>query len=143
MSRSHLTGNPRSAFKEYDQLVRNGISPKNQRARNISLLALNAAVRAVDPSQCLQSRLRVSRNRIHVDDFTLSLSRFKRIVIVAVGKASSSMMKTTLTSWTKGRLAEYSSYRKDRRFLNSTTEWKYSSQATRCRTRKVKGRRSE
>ena len=96
MSRSHLTGNPRSAFKEYDQLVRNGISPKNQRARNISLLALNAAVRAVDPSQCLQSRLRVSGNRIHVDDFTLSLSRFKRIVIVAVGKASSSMMKTTL-----------------------------------------------
>lgn len=88
--------NARPMFKQYDELVRNGISPKNQKARNISLLALEAAVRAVDPSLCLQSRLRVSEDRIHVGDFTLPLSRFKRIVVVAVGKASSSMMKTTL-----------------------------------------------
>ena len=93
---SNLVPNPKFMFKQYDKLVRNGISAKNQKARNLSLHALNAAVRAVDPSLCLQSRFRVSGDRIHVDDFTLPLSRFRRIVVVAVGKASSSMMKTTL-----------------------------------------------
>ena len=88
--------NPSSIFRQYNQLVRNGISQKNQKARNISLLALKAAVRAVDPSLCLQSRLRVSGDQIRVGDFMLPLSRFKRIVVVAVGKASSSMMRTTL-----------------------------------------------
>ena len=33
---------------------------------------------------------------MRVGHFTFPLSRFKRIVIMAVGKASSSMMKTTL-----------------------------------------------
>ena len=83
-------------FRQYDQLIRNGVSQKNQKARSISLLALKAAVRAVDPSLCLHSRLRVSGDRIRVGNFTLPLSRFKRIVVVAVGKASSSMMRTTL-----------------------------------------------
>jgi len=87
---------PEFMFRGYDLLVRNGISQTNQKARNISLLALNAAVRAVDPSLCLQSKLRVSGDRIHVGEFTLPLSRFSRIVVVAVGKASSSMIKTTL-----------------------------------------------
>ena len=85
-----------SLFRRRDQLIRNGISQKNQKARSISLLALEAAVRAVDPSLCLQSKLRVSNGRIRVGDFEVALSRFKRIVVVAVGKASSSMMKTTL-----------------------------------------------
>ena len=87
-----------STFHGYDQVVRNGVTSQNQKARGISLLALNAALRAVDPSLCLESALRISKGRVHVQNFTLTLSRFKRIVVVAVGKASSSMMKTTLSS---------------------------------------------
>ncbi len=86
----------RSLFMGHDQLIRNGTSSRNQKARNISLLALNAAVSAVDPSFCLRSALKMSDDRMYVNDFSLSLSRFKRIVVVSVGKASSSMMKTTL-----------------------------------------------
>jgi len=89
---------PKSTFQEYDEVIRNGISPKNRKARKISLIALNAALCAVDPSSCLQSALRISNGQMHVQDFTLTLSRFKRIVVVAVGKASSSMMTTTLNA---------------------------------------------
>ena len=91
-----LAHTPKSVFRGYGQLLRNGITAKNRLARSISLDALNAALSAVDPSLCLQSALRISNGRIHVQDFTLELSRFKRIIVVAVGKASSSMLKTTL-----------------------------------------------
>ena len=83
-------------FTGYDQLIRNGTSSRNQKARSISLLAFKEALRAVDPSFCLRSAVKMSGDRIRVNEFSLSLSRFKRIVIVSVGKASSSMLKTAL-----------------------------------------------
>ena len=78
------------------QLVRNGQSPSSRRARRLSLFALQAALNAIDPASSLQSWLKVSDGRMFAGDFSFPLSRFKRIVIISVGKASSSMMRIAL-----------------------------------------------
>jgi glycerate 2-kinase len=78
------------------QLIRNGQSPSSRRARRLCLFAFQAALNAIEPASSLHSWLKVSNGRLCAGDLSFPFSRFKRIVIISVGKASSSMMRIAL-----------------------------------------------
>ncbi len=77
------------------KLIRNGVTLRNQRARRLCIDAFEAALRAVEPSQCLRSAVKAKGSRLSVSNFSCSLSRFSRVMLLAVGKASVPMLNTT------------------------------------------------
>lgn len=85
--------NHASLIRNKRQLIRNGSLPLNQKSRQLSLQALEEALRAVDPYTCLRSRVRILNERLTTNEFSISLSRFKRIMLVAAGKASVLMVR--------------------------------------------------
>lgn len=78
-----------------ERLIRNGRSPADQRARRLCVEALEEALDAVAPARSVSAWLRVSRDRLLVGDFSMMLPA--RIRVLAVGKASLSMLRTALT----------------------------------------------
>jgi len=80
-------------FQNRQRLIQNGGTALNQKARRFSLIALEDALNAVDPYRCLTSRMRLSDGRVVVNGEQLQLSRYNRIFLLAVGKASAAMMK--------------------------------------------------
>ncbi len=53
-------------------------------------------MRAANPYECLVSRVRVLNGLLAADDFSIPLSQFKRITLIAAGKASVLMMRAAL-----------------------------------------------
>jgi glycerate 2-kinase len=78
------------------QLIQNGCSALNQRGRRLCLYALEQALLAVNPSRCLECSLKVQDQRLIGDDLSISLTRYRRIVLLAVGKAAVPMMEAAL-----------------------------------------------
>ncbi len=78
------------------RLIRNGGSPSNQRARRLCVHAIQKALVAIDPSNCLTACLKLDHERIIIRNLSLSISDFSHINIIAVGKASVPMMDTAL-----------------------------------------------
>jgi len=74
-------------------LIRNGLTLEDKNARRLCLAALDKCLMAVDPYVCLRSSLRVKGNILKIDDITIQLSRFRKIILVAVGKASVAMIR--------------------------------------------------
>lgn len=62
-------------------------------ARQLCLQSLEEALHAVDPYRCVLSFVKVKDGQLRTKDFTISLSRFSSILVLAVGKASAPMMK--------------------------------------------------
>lgn len=58
--------------------------------------ALDEALRAIDPYELMASSLRVRHGQLIAGSFTASLSKFSRILVLAVGKASVGMMRATI-----------------------------------------------
>jgi len=53
-------------------------------------------LKAVDPYRCVRSQLRISGNQLIIKDLAVSLPQFKRIMLLAIGKASVPMLRATL-----------------------------------------------
>ena len=83
-------------IKDSPRLIRNGGSPSNQRARRLCVHAIQRALEAIDPSNCLTACLRLDHERIIIRNLAIPISDFSHINIIAVGKASVPMMDTTL-----------------------------------------------
>jgi glycerate 2-kinase len=77
------------------RVARNGVTPVNRRARHFCIDALESALHAVEPSRCLTSAAKVQGNRLLAGGLSYSLSRFSRIMLLGVGKASTTMFETT------------------------------------------------
>ena len=62
----------------------------------MGLLALEEALRSVDAYHSVQSRLVVRHGRLVIGSFSVPLSRFRKIMLLAVGKGSAGMTRAAL-----------------------------------------------
>jgi glycerate 2-kinase len=85
-----------SFIRREGQIIRNGGSPANRNARRVCLEALDHALGAVDPYRCVTSRMRLIQKQLVVDRIQINLCRLRSVFVLAVGKASASMMRATL-----------------------------------------------
>ena len=73
-----------------------GGTARDRTARRLCLQALEEALGAVNPYKRVKLSVKVKGDHLTTESFSVSLSRFKRIFVLAVGKASTSMMRATM-----------------------------------------------
>jgi glycerate-2-kinase len=73
------------------ELVANGATPIDKRARQLALKSLETALNAVDPGQIIKTKIIVKDSVLRVDSCSLDLGAFKNIYVIGGGKASGSM----------------------------------------------------
>ncbi|MEM3616329.1 MAG: glycerate kinase [Candidatus Bathyarchaeia archaeon] len=78
-------------IKNLEQLVQNGETNLDRRARELALKSLEAAIKAVDPKSIIKSKLKLKGSILHVDGRVFELKKFKNIYVIGGGKASGSM----------------------------------------------------
>jgi glycerate-2-kinase len=78
-------------IKNKAQLIKNGETRLNQRARKLALECLETALNAVDPQQMLRSKLLLDNSTLKVDGHAFNLDKLKSVYVVGGGKASGSM----------------------------------------------------
>ena len=74
-----------------EQLVKNGRTQLNQKARALALESLESALNAVDPKQIIRSKLSLKNSILKVNGYSFDLKKFRNIYVVGGGKASGSM----------------------------------------------------
>jgi len=79
------------AIRNKEQLIKNGGTQLNQKARALALESLEAAVNAVDPKRIIKLKLSLKNSVLHVNEYSFDLKKFKNIYVVGGGKASGSM----------------------------------------------------
>ncbi|MEM3458092.1 MAG: glycerate kinase [Candidatus Bathyarchaeia archaeon] len=79
------------AIQNKDQLIKNGETPHNQKARKLALESLEHALKTVDPKQIIKTKLRVKNSTLYVDGYSFDLKRFKNVYVIGGGKASGTM----------------------------------------------------
>lgn len=78
-------------IKNFQQLVENGETKLNKKARAIALKSLETALKKIDPKQILQTKLQMESSTLKVDKFSFNLKKFKNIYVIGGGKASGAM----------------------------------------------------
>jgi len=78
-------------IKNAGQIVQNGETRLNKRARKLALKSLEAAIKAVDPKAIIKSKIRLKGFILQVNGHFFDLKKFKSIYVVGGGKASGSM----------------------------------------------------
>ncbi|MGB8780025.1 MAG: glycerate-2-kinase family protein, partial [Candidatus Bathyarchaeia archaeon] len=79
------------AIRNKEQLVKNGETTLDRRARELALGSLEAALNAVDPKQIIESKVVLKDCTLKVDDYSFDVREFKNIYVIGGGKASGSM----------------------------------------------------
>ncbi len=74
-----------------DQLVKNGVSQLNRKARALALKSLEYALNAVDPIQLMKSKLLLKNSTLKVNEYSFDFKKFKNVYVIGGGKASGSM----------------------------------------------------
>ena len=83
-------------FKNKEEIIQNGQTPKLKQIRNDILDVLECATEAVDPYNCVKSRF--NKNIITLDEKTIDISDFENVYLVGFGKASIGMAKAVCDS---------------------------------------------
>jgi glycerate-2-kinase len=78
-------------IKNLEQLIRNGQSQTDRRARELALKGFEAAIKAVNPKKLVSSKLMFKDPILKVDDRVFNLDHFRHIYVIGAGKASGSM----------------------------------------------------
>ncbi|MBS7636616.1 DUF4147 domain-containing protein, partial [Candidatus Bathyarchaeota archaeon] len=78
-------------IKNLEQLIRNGETNLNKKARELALKSLEAAIKAVDPKSIIKSKLKLEDSILRVDEYAFDLKKYKNIYVIGGGKASGSM----------------------------------------------------
>ncbi len=78
-------------IKNKMQLIRNGKTPLDQKARALILKSLESALNAVDPKQLMTSKLSLKNSVLKVNGYSFDLKRFKNVYVIGGGKASGLM----------------------------------------------------
>jgi glycerate 2-kinase len=74
-----------------EQLIENGETQLNRKARKLALKSLESALNAVDPQQIIKSKLSLKNSTLEVNGCSFDLKRFNNVYVVGGGKASGSM----------------------------------------------------
>ncbi len=90
-------------LKNYQELVENGSSSSDRKARRICLESLEAALVATEPRRLMLKRMKLDDDLI-IDGERIRLSKFKRIVVVGGGKAAAAMAEA-MESLLDGRIS--------------------------------------
>ncbi len=77
--------------KNREQLIQNGETKLDKRARELTLKSLEAAIKAVDPKLIIKSKVLLKGAFLHVGGYIFDLKKFENIYVVGGGKASGSM----------------------------------------------------
>jgi len=84
---------PQMYIKNAAELIENGETEAARRARRLSLEAVEAALAAVEPGRLIKSKLSVRGGQLFVQDISLELARFRRILVIGGGKAGGPMAR--------------------------------------------------
>jgi glycerate 2-kinase len=74
-----------------EQIIQNGETQIDRKARELALKSLEAAIRASDPKSIIKSKVKLKGSILHVDEYAFDLKKFKNIYVIGGGKASGSM----------------------------------------------------
>jgi glycerate-2-kinase len=74
-----------------EQLIRNGRTKLDRKARELALTSLEHALNVVDPKQIIKSKLQLKNSILKVDGHSFDLEKFKNVYVVGGGKASGPM----------------------------------------------------
>jgi len=80
-----------ATIKNKEELIRNGETKLNRKARALALRSLESALNAVNPKQIIKSKLLLKNLTLHVNGYSIDLKKFKNIYVIGGGKASGSM----------------------------------------------------
>ena len=80
-----------ATIENKEQLISNGETRSNRKARTLALESLEAALIAADPIQIIKSKLSLKNSTLHVNGYSLNLTKFKNIYVVGGGKATGAM----------------------------------------------------
>jgi len=80
-------------IKNKDQLVKNGVTQLNRKARALALKSLESALNAVDPKQLMKSKLSLKNSIFKTNQYSFDLKKFKKMYVIGGGKASGSMVE--------------------------------------------------
>jgi len=78
-------------IKNKEQLVKNGETELDRKARTLALESLESALNAVDPRQIIESRVLLKKSVLKVNGYSFDLKKFRNVYVVGGGKASGSM----------------------------------------------------
>ncbi|NWG11799.1 glycerate kinase [Candidatus Bathyarchaeota archaeon] len=79
------------SIKNMEQLVKNGKTPLNRKARMLALKGLETALNKANPKQIMKSKLVLKNSTLQVNGYSFDLKKFKNIYVIGGGKASGSM----------------------------------------------------
>ena len=82
-----------ATIKNKEELIKNGETKLNRKARALALRSLESALNAVDPKQIIKSKLLLKNLTLHVNGYSIDLKKFKNIYVIGGGKASGSMVE--------------------------------------------------
>jgi glycerate 2-kinase len=77
--------------KNKEQLIQNGQTSLDKKARRLALNCLESATNAADPNHIIKSRVRLINSVLMVDQHSFDLRKFRHVYVVGGGKASGSM----------------------------------------------------
>jgi hydroxypyruvate reductase len=78
-------------IKNASALIENGQTKAEKLARRLSLDAAEAALRAVEPSRLMKSKVRLVGKEVVVGRTRTDLTKFRRVLVIGGGKAALSM----------------------------------------------------
>jgi len=81
-------------IKNIEQLIENGETPLDRKARALALKSLENAVKAADPKKIMKSKISLRGSVLRVDGYSFDLKKFKHVYVIGGGKASGSMAET-------------------------------------------------
>jgi len=90
--RKNLTGYSKMVtIKNKEQLIENGKTQLDHKARALALESLEYVLNMVDPKQIVKSKISLNDSALSVDGHSFDLKKFKNVYLVGGGKASGSM----------------------------------------------------
>jgi len=78
-------------IKNKEQLIKNGETQLDRKARTLALKSLESALNAADPRQIIKSKLSLRNSTLQVNSHSFNLKKFRHIYVIGGGKASGSM----------------------------------------------------
>jgi len=78
-------------IKNKEQLVKNGMTQLNRKARALALESLESALNVVDPKQLMKSKLLLKNSILKVNRYSFDLKKFDNVYVIGGGKASGSI----------------------------------------------------
>lgn len=74
-----------------NQLLQNALSSKDRSARSIALDIIEVIFESVNPEKAVRRHIRLKKEMLYVNDYSMDLTEIDRILVVGGGKASGAM----------------------------------------------------